>query len=94
MKYLITENQLSFIRRRISLIDDTVKYVLYELKPFDEDWYLDDFIEEICWQVHDILDNNGHHAGSDTDDLFSYIEEKYGESMRFQFYNLQIDNEV
>lgn len=91
MKILITENQSLFLKRRLSLIEQLVDYALYDDETFDEEFNLSDYVREICWKVYDLLYEEGHDVGNDTDDLFNFIREIFGEKIKSHYYDLQGD---
>ena len=94
MKYIITENQSSFLRRRLSIIDEFVEYALHNYEVFDEGYSLSEYLEEICWRVYDLLDEHGHNVDNIDDDiegLFKFIKETYGTKIKSRYYKLQGD---
>jgi hypothetical protein len=57
MKYIITENQQSFVRRYgilKELIDEGVDVLSQDDDFCVYDWF--EFLEEVCWQVSDKVD--------------------------------------
>lgn len=90
MKYIITENQSSFLRRRLSIIDEFVEYALHNYEAFDEGYSLSEYIEEICWRVYDLLDEHGHNVDNDTESLFKFIKDMYGKKIKSRYYKLQV----
>lgn len=91
MKILITEDQSLFLKRRLSLINRLVDHALYDDETFDEGFYLSDYEDEICWKVYDLLYEEGHDVGIDTDDLFNFIKAIFGEKIKSHYYELQGD---
>lgn len=73
MKYIITETQSMFLKRRLSHINDLVKLALKRVDPRDYNYH--DYVEEIAWQVADAYESK---LGEENlEELMSFVRETY-----------------
>ena len=76
MKYIITETQSTYLKRRLMLIDNLVKKALHDVGP--EDYNYHDYVEEIAWSVWDSMSESEQGKDSDNmEEFFDFIRENY-----------------
>lgn len=73
MKYIITEAQSLFLKRRLSEIDHLVSVALKRVNPIDYDYH--DYVEEIAWQVADEYQSKLN--ADEINELLDFVREKY-----------------
>ena len=83
MKFLITENQSLYLRRRLVQIEDYLNQALVYVDK--SDYNFNDYYEEIIWQVIDRLKDEttkGHMT-----ETYKYVAEKYYKKIRKYYYD-------
>lgn len=73
MKYIITESQSKFLKRRIYQIEKVISDSLELVNP--EDYNYEDYLEEIAWQVADSYESKL--TKEELEELMNFIREKY-----------------
>jgi hypothetical protein len=73
MKYIITETQSLFVKRRLNQIDNLVSIALKQVSPRDYNYH--DYVEEIAWQVADSYESKL--SGDDLEELLNFVREHY-----------------
>lgn len=76
MKIIISESQNKWLLRRIGMIENSVKTAMKIVDP--NDYSLNDYIDEICWQVVDDFRNEpADESVGVIDEIMSYVKHKY-----------------
>jgi len=73
MKYIITESQSSFLKRRLHQIDELVSIAMTQVWP--EDYNYHDYVEEIAWQVADSY--RSEFGEGNLEEMLDFVREKY-----------------
>jgi hypothetical protein len=73
MKYIITESQSLFLRRRLNQIDELVSIAMKQVRP--EDYNYHDYVEEIAWQVADSY--MSEFGEGNLEEMLDFVREKY-----------------
>jgi hypothetical protein len=73
MKYIITESQSSFLKRRLHQIDKLVSIAMTQVCP--EDYNYHDYVEEIAWQVADSY--RSEFGEGNLEEMLDFVREKY-----------------
>jgi hypothetical protein len=73
MKYIITESQSSFLKRRLHKIDELVSIAMTQVLP--EDYNYHDYVEEIAWQVADSY--RSEFGEGNLEEMLDFVREKY-----------------
>ena len=78
MKYIITETQSLFLKRRLGEIDEFVKLGLKQINP--EEFTSNDYLDEIIWQV---LDKYNEMSDSEQfNNIEKYVRDKYSKTIK------------
>ena len=78
MKYIITESQSLFLKRRINQIDELVSIAMQEVDPIDYNYR--DYAEEIAWQVADSYEQK---LGEDElAEVLDFVKDYYGKQIK------------
>jgi hypothetical protein len=73
MKYIITESQSLFLKRRLNQIDELVSIAMKQVRP--EDYNYHDYVEEIAWQVADSY--RSEFGEGNLEEILDFVREKY-----------------
>jgi hypothetical protein len=73
MKYIITESQSLFLKRRLNQIDELVSIAMKQVRP--EDYNYHDYVEEIAWQVADSY--RSEFGEGNLEEMLDFVREKY-----------------
>ena len=73
MKYIITESQSSFLKRRLNQIGELVSIALKEVDPKEYNYH--DYVEEIAWQVADSY--RSEFGEGNLEEMLDFVREKY-----------------
>ena len=73
MKYIITESQSIFLKRRLIQIGDLVSLSLERVKPKDFNYH--DYVEEITWQVADSYETKLNEE--ELEELMDFVRDNY-----------------
>jgi len=73
MKYIITESQSLFLKRRLNQIDELVSTAMKQVSP--EDYNYHDYVEEIAWQVADSY--RSEFGEGNLEEILDFVREKY-----------------
>lgn len=84
MKYVITESQSLFLKRRINQMDELVSVAMQQVDPIDYNYR--DYAEEIAWQV---ADSYGPLGKDELTEVLNFVKDYYGKPIR----NYYIKNE-
>jgi hypothetical protein len=77
-KFIITETQSLYLRRRLHLIDGLVKKVLLDVSPSEYNYH--DYVEEIAWSVWDNM-SESERGDTVSEEFFNYIWNNYWEEI-------------
>ena len=72
MKYIITESQNNWLKRRLSEIDDYVNLALSRVPAGGYNYH--DYVEEIAWQV---ADEYRDLSERDLETILDYVRDNY-----------------
>ena len=73
MKYIITESQSLFLKRRLHKIDELVSVAMKQVSP--EDYNYHDYVEEIAWQVADSY--RSEFGEGNLEEMLDFVRENY-----------------
>jgi len=73
MKIIITESQSSFLKRRLSQINDLVSIAMQQVST--EEYNYHDYVEEIAWQVADSY--RSEFGEGNLEEMLDFVREKY-----------------
>lgn len=73
MKYIITESQSIFLKRRLIQIGDLVSLSLERVNPKDFNYH--DYVEEITWQVADSYETKLNEE--ELEELMDFVRDNY-----------------
>ncbi len=73
MKYIITETQSKFLKRRLNEIDKLVSIALKRVNPIDYNYH--DYVDEITWQVADEYESKLN--GDELEEVLDFVRETY-----------------
>ena len=78
MKYIITESQSLFLKRRINQMDKLVSVAMQQVDPIDYNYR--DYAEEIAWQVADSYEPK---LGKDElAEVLDFVKDYYGKQIK------------
>ena len=77
MKYVITESQSLFLKRRINQMDELVSVAMQQVDPIDYNYR--DYAEEIAWQV---ADSYGPLGKDELTEVLNFVKDYYGKPIR------------
>lgn len=78
MKYIITESQSLFIKRRINQMDELVSVAMQRVDPIDYNYR--DYAEEIAWQVADSYETKLNE--DELTEVLNFVKDYYGNPIR------------
>jgi len=73
MKIIITESQSSFLKRRLSQINDLVSIAMQQVST--EEYNYHDYVEEIAWQVADSY--RSEFGEGNLEEMLDFVRENY-----------------
>jgi hypothetical protein len=73
MKYIITETQSLFLKRRLNQINDLVSIAFKRVDPRDYNYH--DYVEEIAWQVADSYESKL--GEGELEEVLDFVREHY-----------------
>ena len=73
MKYIITESQSLFLKRRLHQIDKLVSAAMKQVST--EDYNYHDYVEEIAWQVADSY--RSEFGEGNLEEMLDFVRENY-----------------
>jgi len=77
MKYVITESQSLFLKRRINQMNELVSVAMQQVDPIDYNYR--DYAEEIAWQV---ADSYGPLGKDELTEVLNFVKDYYGKPIR------------
>lgn len=76
MKYIISESQHEYLRRRALSIDELVKSSLLKVDPSEYNFH--DYVDEIAWTTWDNMSKSDKSSDPDAMEyFFDYVRENY-----------------
>ena len=83
MKYIITESQSLFIKRRLNHIKDLVSLALTRVRPIDYNYH--DYVEEIAWQVADSYESKLNQDELET--ILDFVRDNYWKEIEDYYFS-------